>query len=229
MLPRIQYITHPNENFSDLSWVDDLAKGGIKWVQLRIKKNHFEARYPNQNYTDFFTETLIRITDKCKSSGVILTVNDHYSFAIKDNVDGAHVGKEDETHEVVRNFLGNGKILGATANSFDDIVSYSTELLDYIGLGPFTFTTTKDKEKLSPALGIRGYASCIQRLKAKNIETPIYAIGGIEKEDVKNIMQTGVYGIALSGLIHNANFSPEFIQEIVNLVEENALQTSPLI
>ncbi|SFT66027.1 thiamine-phosphate diphosphorylase [Lishizhenia tianjinensis] len=229
MLPRIQYITHPDENFSDLSWIDRLAKGGIKWVQLRIKKNHFEARHPGSDYTSFFTETLIRIAEKCKSLGVLLTVNDHYSFAIKANVDGAHIGKEDEAHEVVRNFLGDQKIVGATANAYDDILAYNTAILDYIGLGPYTFTTTKDKDKLSPALGLRGYASCIERLKTQHIDTPIFAIGGIEKEDVKGIMQTGVYGIALSGLIHKANFDLESIEEIVDLVEQNAKETSPII
>ncbi|MDX1444912.1 thiamine phosphate synthase [Lishizhenia sp.] len=228
MLPRIQYITHPNEDFQDLSWVDRLSEGGIKWIQLRIKQNHFEARHPEQDYKTFFTETLFDLAEKCKTLGVVLTVNDHYSFAIKNNVDGAHVGKEDEAHSTVRTFLGEDKIIGATANSIEDILSYNLELLDYIGLGPYTFTTTKDKEKLSPSLGSRGYNTCLQIMKAKNIDTPVYAIGGIELEDIPQIMQTGVYGIAISGCIHNEKFDVAHIQKFVDLVEQNVKQTSPL-
>ena len=90
------------------------------------------------------------------------------------------------------------------------------EKCDYIGLGPFRFTTTK--EKLSPILGIEGYQEILKELKNRNIDIPIYAIGGIEIEDVEKLEQAGVYGVAVSGLItHHKN--PEILfkpKEICN-------------
>ncbi|MGB0932801.1 MAG: thiamine phosphate synthase [Lishizhenia sp.] len=223
-LPRIQYITHPKENFEDLSWVENLAEGGVQWIQLRIKENHFQTRFPNKNYTTFFEETALKLAEKCKAFGVILTVNDNYSFAKHPNIDGAHIGKEDENHSAVREQLGEKKILGCTANSWEDIKNYNLKEIDYLGVGPFTFTTTKDKNKLAPALGIRGYRIILSQMKNKKWDTPVFAIGGIEEEDITMIMKTGVHGIALSGLIFNKNHTIKDIKRICKAVEDGKIE-----
>ena len=68
----------------------------------------------------------------------------------------------------------------------------------------FRFTTTK--EKLSPVLGLEGYKKIMDELKQQQIQIPVYAIGGIVLEDIVAIMQTGVYGVAMSGIItHHAD------------------------
>ena len=74
---------------------------------------------------------------------------------------------------------------------------------DYIGCGPFRFTTTK--KKLSPILGLDGYSRIIEQMNTYGINIPIIAIGGILLQDVSDIMQTGVSGVAVSGAILNAN------------------------
>ena len=63
---------------------------------------------------------------------------------------------------------------------------------------------TSTKKNLSPLLGIEGYDNIIQKMKTENIDIPLFAIGGIEQKDIPFILDVGVYGIAVSGLIHNA-------------------------
>lgn len=223
-LPRIQYITHPKEDFENLAWLNNLAEGGVKWVQLRIKENHFKARFPKLDYLTFFEKTALRLSDKCKELGMILTINDNYTFAALDDIDGAHIGKEDEQPIVVRTFLGEKKIVGCTANSWNDIKQYNLKELDYLGVGPFNFTTTKDKDKLAPALGIRGYRIVLSQMKNKKWDTPVFAIGGIEEEDLTMIMKTGVHGVALSGLIYNTNHTVKDIKRICKAVENGKIE-----
>ena len=93
--------------------------------------------------------------------------------------------------------------LATIANTFEDVKRIYSAGADYIGCGPFRFTTTK--KKLSPILGLDGYSRIIEQMNTYGIYTPIIAIGGILLQDVSDIMQTGVSGVAVSGAILNAN------------------------
>jgi thiamine-phosphate pyrophosphorylase len=88
---------------------------------------------------------------------------------------------------------------------------------DYIGCGPFRFTTTK--KNLSPVLGLEGYREIVRKMKMEGIDLPIVAIGGIEKEDIPSLMGTGITGIALSGSILRAEHPKEEMNEIIKTVE----------
>ena len=99
--------------------------------------------------------------------------------------------------------LGDDFIIGGTANTFEDVRAHYEAGANYIGCGPFRFTTTK--KGLSPILGFEGYISICSQMKAEGINLPIVAIGGITAEDIPMIMQTGVTGIALSGAVLNAD------------------------
>ena len=92
--------------------------------------------------------------------------------------------------------------------------------VDYIGLGPFKYTSTK--KNLSPILGLDGYYSISQELfcalkegKLNNSIPPIVAIGGIDLPDIIEIMKTGVDGIAVSGLLTNDFSLVEVINEAI--------------
>ena len=84
-----------------------------------------------------------------------------------------------------RKILGNGYIIGGTANTLDDIERLIKEGVDYIGLGPFRYTETK--KNLSPILGIGGYKKILTACKEKGYTIPIVAIGGITKNDIPEI------------------------------------------
>ena len=74
--------------------------------------------------------------------------------------------------------------------------------VDYIGCGPFRFTTTK--EKLSPLLGAEGYRKLLQAMQEQRLTTPLVAIGGITLEDLPLLRSVGVKGVAVSGAILQA-------------------------
>jgi thiamine-phosphate pyrophosphorylase len=105
--------------------------------------------------------------------------------------------------------------VGATANTFEDIIHADNEGASYVGLGPFRFTETK--KKLSPVLGLEGYRRIMQQCKEAGLEIPVFAIGGIQLEDVQPLMETGITGIAVSGAIIGAD---DPVAETRRFVEE---------
>lgn len=188
MIERIQFITN---DFTRSHWENaELAcMGGIKWIQLRVK--------------DTDEETLKVIAEKtqdiCVKYGAKLIVNDHIVLAQKLLADGVHLGLGDTPTIQGREMLKDQYILGGTANTFEDIKVHHEAQVDYIGLGPYRHTDTK--KNLSPILGLEGYRALLQQMEGHGITTPIIAIGGIQIADIKSIISTGVYGVAISSLI----------------------------
>ena len=102
----------------------------------------------------------------------------------------------------------------APAGSMESLIAAINNGADYIGLGPFRFTTTKDN--LSPILGIDGYDRIIKECKKNNINIPIYAIGGIRLDDLKSLKNTNVFGLAISSIILDSSNPIETTKEIIN-------------
>ena len=216
-LPRIQYITHPEEDYSNLSWLEKLADGGISWVQLRIKEEDLIEFHLTLHYKVTFIEIADLLREKTKELGMLLTINDHPEIARLSKADGIHLGVEDETEE---SETCGFSIYGGTAHDLSEIKKHPIKSISYFGVGPFKETSTK--KKIKSILGTEGYVSLLKEMKEEGIEKPIFAIGGIEENDIPGILQTGVYGIALSGLIHKSNFDLQLIKNIVQKVNDHA-------
>jgi len=90
--------------------------------------------------------------------------------------------------------------------------------VDYIGCGPFSFTTTK--KNLAPVLGLEGYQNIIWECRSKGIQIPIVAIGGITSKDILPILKAGPNGIAISGTIANAEDPVKATENILKLIEK---------
>lgn len=125
-----------------------------------------------------------------------------------------HLGKHDMPVDEAREVLGHDFIIGGTANTIDDIRQLKRLSADYVGCGPFRFTTTK--EKLSPVIGLEGYKQIMQQVEHEALRIPICAIGGIELGDVMPILETGVHGIAVSGAILRADDPVQMMQSFLN-------------
>ena len=132
-----------------------------------------------------------------------------------EEVDGVHLGKKDMPIGEARQMLGEAFIIGGTANTFEDVKLHHAAGADYLGIGPFRFTTTK--KNLSPVLGLEGYTSILAQMNEAGIRIPVVAIGGIVAEDIPAIMETGVNGIALSGAILQAPDPVEETKRILNI------------
>jgi len=90
--------------------------------------------------------------------------------------------------------------------------------VDYIGLGPFKQTSTKSQ--LSPLLGLRGIDQIMNECFKRGIHVPVIAVGGITLEDIPALMETGIYGVAVSGAIINADDIVEHTMQLVSAVNK---------
>lgn len=199
----IQFISHFTEQHTYLDSIRLALEGGIKWVQLRMKEASEEE----------FLSVGTEVRRLCDQYGATFIIDDHVELVHKLKADGVHLGKNDMPIIEARRILGNDIIIGGTANTFEDIASHYQATANYIGCGPFRFTTTK--KGLSPTLGLEGYRSIMQKVKEAAIDIPVVAIGGITAEDIPGIMQTGISGIALSGAILRAENPIEEIKRIL--------------
>ena len=202
----IQFITHSNNRYSYVDGARLALEGGCRWVQLRMKEAT-EAE---------FMAAAAEIGRLCKEHGATFVLDDHVEWVEKTGADGVHLGKNDMPIDEARKILGNDKIIGGTANTFEDVERLYRQGANYIGCGPFRFTTTK--KNLSPVLGLEGYQHIVDQMKSHGINLPIVAIGGILESDIKSILATGVSGIAVSGGILNAENPAEEMQRFLKLV-----------
>lgn len=188
----IQFITHANERYDYIDGVRMALEGGCQWIQLRMKDASEEE----------VLKTAKSTSKLCRQYDAVFILDDYVELVERTEADGVHLGKNDMPIDEARRLLGKDKIIGGTANTFEDVKRIYSAGADYIGCGPFRFTTTK--KKLSPILGLDGYNRIIEQMNAYGINIPVIAIGGILLQDVSDIMQTGVSGVAISGAILNA-------------------------
>lgn len=168
------------------------CRGGVRWVQLRVK-----------NLPAAEWEQRARATQVvCRAFGAALIINDNPALALAIGADGVHLGQQDMPPAEARALLGPGFSIGGTANTFADIERLAAAGVDYVGLGPLRFTTTK--EKLSPVLGLAGYAEMLGQCRAAELTVPVIGIGGVGLADVAALRATGLRGVAVAGAIGGA-------------------------
>lgn len=199
-MQRLYYISQGHLPETHLVNIENVCKSGVKLIQLRLK-----------NTSDLiYLETAKKAKQICDTYNAVLIINDAIKVAKQLSI-GVHLGKEDETILKAKQELPNNVLIGGTANTLEDCIQLIKQGVNYIGLGPFRFTETK--QKLSPVLGLKGYETIVSALKNKGFAIPIYAIGGIEEKDFEYLFALGIYGVAASGLLTNK--SEIAIKEIV--------------
>ncbi|MES2732201.1 MAG: thiamine phosphate synthase [Bacteroidota bacterium] len=202
LISKLHYITTNPEQ------AEQACKGGANWVQLRIKNKPYEE-----------WKSMALATQKvCKQYGAKLIINDNVMLAKEIKADGIHLGKEDMSPVEARALVGKNTIIGGTANTSADIQRLSEAKVDYIGLGPFRFTATKDN--LSPILGLEGYQNIIRYCRITGISLPIIAIGGITLSDVAALLNTGIHGVAISSAITQAEDITAAAKQFMNQLQE---------
>ena len=210
MYSKLQYISQGETAAAQLNNIQQALDAGCLWIQLRFKNASDEA----------LANIASQVKELCASHGATFIINDHPQIAKAVDADGVHLGLSDMPVHKAGEILGPDKIIGGTANTLEDILQRVDEGCSYVGLGPFRFTQTK--EKLSPILGIDGYEKIMNELVRRKISIPIYAIGGIMLEDTQSIMQTGVYGIAVSGVITTHSDKKLLVEQFNSLLYEAA-------
>jgi thiamine-phosphate pyrophosphorylase len=192
----LQLITDGRSVEEIVSQSEAAVRGGCRWIQVRMKEATDEE----------VCAVVEAIRPLCTATRTTLLIDDRVQLAKTLEVDGVHLGKLDMSPLEARRILGEKAIIGGTANTLDDVVRLSNLPVNYLGIGPFRFTSTK--KRLAPTLGLAGYQSIMEGMSAKGITLPVVAIGGITLTDVPDILATGVNGVAISGaIVHSA--SPE--------------------
>lgn len=203
----LQFISHYTEKYTYLDSVKIALDGGCKWVQLRIKDATDAEVLP----------IAVEAQKLCRDAGATFIIDDRVELVKQISADGVHLGLGDMPIAEARKILGEKFIIGGTANTFENVKTHYQASANYVGCGPFRFTTTK--KKLSPVLGLEGYSSIVAKMHEEGIDIPIVAIGGITAADIAPIMQTGVTGIALSGTVLRAENPVAEMQRIIRLIE----------
>jgi len=202
----IQFISHYSERYSYLDSIQLALEGGCRWIQLRMK-----------DATDNEVRPIaIKAQQLCRQYHATFIIDDRVALVRELGADGVHLGKNDMPIREARQLLGPDFIIGGTANTFEDAKAHYEASADYIGCGPFRFTTTK--KKLAPVLGLEGYRSIIHQIHEAKIDIPVVAIGGITTADIPAILQTGITGIALSGTVLRADDPIAEMNHIINII-----------
>jgi thiamine-phosphate pyrophosphorylase len=207
LISTLQFIT-PQPTYSSLFFktIETIAKSGIHWIQYRDKENNL----------DDFLKIATEVQSICKSHSITFIVNDKVEAALQLQADGVHVGQTDLSIAETKKIIGADKIVGTSTNNIQQIKKAFAEGVDYIGLGPFAFTTTK--QKLNPIIGFDGYKSIYENDFLRNKKMPIVAIGGLQITDIEPLKSVGNNGFAMSSLIYNATDIPATISTLKTLI-----------
>lgn len=163
--------------------VEEAILGGATFIQLREK---------NLNYEEFL-KIAIEVKSVTDKYNIPFVINDNVDVAVQVDADGAHIGQSDEEINIAREKLGNKKIIGLSARTVEEAVKAEENGADYIGVGAIFNTSTKlDANTVS-----------IETLKqiCKTVKIPVVAIGGISKDNVHELMGTGIAGISVVSAI----------------------------
>ena len=175
------------KKYSHLQIAQMAIKGGADIIQLRDKT------LP----TGKLIETAKKITMLCRKHNVLFIVNDRVDVVMASGADGVHLGKEDIPVKDARKLLGSRKIIGGTAHSLNEAKLREKEGADYVGFGHIY--PTKSKYKADKAKGTKLLAEVVRKVKI-----PVIAIGGISLNNIDDVTDTNVHGIAVIGSVLNS-------------------------
>lgn len=183
--------------------VENALKAGCKIVQYREK---------NKSTRDMIEEAK-KIKKKCEGRAIFL-VNDRIDVALAVDSDGVHIGQDDIPFEIAREILGNEKIIGLTVHNLEEAVEAEKIGADYIGLSPIFQTDTK--KDAGAACGIATIKSV-----RKSVNLPIVAIGGINKENISQVIKAGAdAAVAISAVVCSNDVYNE-VSDFNRIIKEN--------
>jgi thiamine-phosphate pyrophosphorylase len=180
-IPKLHYISQGNTPAEHLENIQKACSSGAELVQLDLIK------VSDKDYLKFAKEAR-EITSHFQTR---LMISGNYKIAKEVKADGVHLGRTQLLATAARIHLYTWQIIGGTANTLQECKTLLKEEVDYISLGAFK----GEQDNLSTNLGLNGYTAIVEALDTK---TPIIGFGGITTSDVKNILETGISGIAVS-------------------------------
>ena len=191
-IEKFQFITHDIPALTHVEQAQIACGAGAKWIQYRCLTKDDDA----------LLEDINQIAEICDDWGATLIVTDHIHLNGKADIQGFHIEDMDADFIKLREELGEATTIGGSSNTPEGLLRLAAEGVDYAGFGPFSVTTTKPNQ--SALLGVAGYADAMQVLRDRQINLPVLAVGGVQLEDIEDLMATGIFGIAASAAINQA-------------------------
>lgn len=179
-----------------LKKVEEACRSGVTLVQLREKecstREYYELAKKVKTITDMYQIPLI--------------IDDRVDICLAVDASGVHIGADELPVDVVRNMIGNDKILGVTAKTVERALEAEKHGADYLGVGAIYPTTTK----------VITQPTSIETLRkiATTVSIPIVAIGGIKEDNMEPLKGTGIAGVAIVSEIMKADNIQEKCQSL---------------
>lgn len=187
-LPKIYPITSVSiTNLTHLEQVKQLIAGGAELIQLREK---------NASPKDFY-QSALEVMNFARERNVKIIINDRVDIAMAIKADGVHLGQDDLSPSVARQILGEQAIIGYSTHNIEQAIAAVNLPINYVAIGPIFATTTK--ENSDPVIGIEGLAKVRKAIG----NFPLVAIGGINFENAKQILENGADSLAVISSILN--------------------------
>lgn len=203
------YLVTDSSNFDSeddfLNAVAASLKGGVQIVQLREK---------TASAKDFIAVGR-KVRELCALYEAVFIVNDRVDIAIALGADGVHLGQDDIDIATAREILGSEAIIGLSTHCPEHAIKAIESGADYIGVGPVYTTPTKPGRQ---AVGL-DYV----RWAAENVDIPWFAIGGINTENVEQVVSSGAVRIAAVRAIINAENPEQAAVEFIQVLGCNIL------
>jgi len=208
---QLYLVTSGRENL--FAVVEAALQGGLTLVQYRDKTAADSAKLTNVR----------KLCEICHRYGALLIVNDRVDLAIAADADGVHLGQEDVPVVEARRLLGPGRIIGRSTANAKEMQRAIEEGADYIGVGPVYQTPTKANK---PAVGL-DYV----RYAAAKSPIPWFAIGGIDINNLDEVLKAGAQRVAVVRAIMEAEqptlVSQFFISQLNRMENLKARQVLP--
>lgn len=188
-----------NGIFSD---VENALKAGCKIIQYREK---------NKSTKDMITEGK-QLREICDGRAIFL-VDDRVDIALAVDADGVHIGQEDIPFDTAKKLLGKDKIIGLTVHNLEEALEAESLGVDYIGLAPIFKTGTKEDacDPIGPEM---------IKIVREKVELPIVAVGGINKENIKDVMKVGADSVVSIYAVLNADDLYNEVSEFIRIIGE---------
>ena len=182
--------------------VEQAIKGGATLIQLREKE---------LSYTAFLEQAiqLKKVTDKYH---IPLIINDNVDVAKAVNAEGVHVGQKDMEAGAVRQKLGENKIIGVSVQTVEQALLAQKQGADYLGVGAVFSTSTKlDASEVS--------FETLQKI-CDAVSIPVVAIGGINAQNIMQLKNSGIEGVAVVSAIFAQKDIIQATKELTNLAKQ---------
>jgi thiamine-phosphate pyrophosphorylase len=186
-LPKLYPITDARlTGLSHAEQVRRLSAGGASFIQLR------EKRLPAR---EFHTEAEAALKIARSARGARLVINDRVDIALSLSADGVHLGQNDLPPAAARRLLGEGAIIGFSTHTAQQAIAAARLPVDYIAIGPIFHTTSK--ENPDKVVGLDG----LRRVRDATGDIPLVAIGGIDLENIRDVLDAGADCVAVISLL----------------------------